>query len=449
MGPRVTLCRLALPLIAATLVAAGSASATTWTVDAGGGGDATMIGTAVGLASDGDTISIANGTYTEFATTEKALVFIAVNPGQVTWQGTGDGILGVQNATGIEVHGIGFSGGYSGLNFLSVGGTLKVWNCTFSNLTSAGPGAAIYSLYSKLDVSECEFSNCSSTYAGYGGGAIYAGYDSPGARVVTSTFTSCTAASDGGAMDLSCRDMTVGDCTFHSCSGDNGGAVRFRCQDSMVSNCTFEDNEAAGDGGAFYTEWQSGNTIVDCVFSTNTANGNGGAICTYADGSTGSVSNNLFQGNVALRGGAIYEEHNVLEYFGNTFHNNEASAAGAAFYIKAGSPEIRQSIFSSHQDCAAIYCESNPGALGCNDFWQNTSGNVDGCPEPQAADGNIFLDPQFCNAGAGNFELAQVSPCLAASAPAGCSGNMGRYDSGCVVSPVRVTSWGEIMNLFR
>jgi len=69
------------------------ASAATWTVDAGGGGDFTTIGAAATSASSGDIINVNAGTYTEqvMLTQGKNLTFTGAGRDVVTWVAPVDG----------------------------------------------------------------------------------------------------------------------------------------------------------------------------------------------------------------------------------------------------------------------------------------------------------------------------------------------------------------------
>jgi len=66
------------------------AHATTYVVDAGGGGDATTIMGAIALASNGDAIEVQPGTFTEDIDYQaKTLVIVGSGPDVTTLRGTG------------------------------------------------------------------------------------------------------------------------------------------------------------------------------------------------------------------------------------------------------------------------------------------------------------------------------------------------------------------------
>jgi hypothetical protein len=60
-------------------------------------------------------------------------------------------------------------------------------------------------------------------------------------------------------------------------------------------------------------------------------------------------------------------------------------------------------------------------------------------------DGNISLDPQFCDLANGDFRVSSTSPC--APPQSGC-GLMGAYDVGCGVTSVEPSTWGSVKGAF-
>jgi len=92
---------------------------------------------------------------------------------------------------------------------------------------------------------------------------------------------------------------------------------------------------------------------------------------------------------------------------------------------------------------------SNSVSLGCNDVYGNGAGNYTGVADPSGTNGNISLDPQFCNLATLDVHLSMSSPCTAADSPAGC-GLIGALDVTCD-SPVRAepATWGSIKGRYR
>ncbi len=74
----------------------------------------------------------------------------------------------------------------------------------------------------------------------------------------------------------------------------------------------------------------------------------------------------------------------------------------------------------------------DPALLRCNDVWSNPAGNWIGMADPTGQNGNISLDPLFCDTNFGSYTLAADSPCLPGNHPAGADCHtIGALDEGC------------------
>jgi hypothetical protein len=71
----------------------------------------------------------------------------------------------------------------------------------------------------------------------------------------------------------------------------------------------------------------------------------------------------------------------------------------------------------------------------CSDLWGNPAGNYGGdMTDPIGINGNISVDPLFCDADASDYTLAGLSPCLPSNND--CGVQMGAYSVGCDVTGV-------------
>jgi hypothetical protein len=59
----------------------------------------------------------------------------------------------------------------------------------------------------------------------------------------------------------------------------------------------------------------------------------------------------------------------------------------------------------------------DPAQIACNNVWNNAGGNWFGIPNPTGSNGNISLDPLFCDFENGNYHLQEGSPCAPFSDP--------------------------------
>jgi hypothetical protein len=100
-------------------------------------------------------------------------------------------------------------------------------------------------------------------------------------------------------------------------------------------------------------------------------------------------------------------------------------------------------------DGAAVYCL--PGAdahLMCCDVFANTEGDWISCIEDdQGINGNIGIDPLFCDADIGNLRLLEDSPCAPFSAPNPECDLIGAWPVGCDPSAVEEAFFPVTINL--
>lgn len=109
--------------------------------------------------------------------------------------------------------------------------------------------------------------------------------------------------------------------------------------------------------------------------------------------------------------------------------------------------EIEQNIVVG----CAIGIELGDGHVAeCNDVWDNAQNWV-GAPDPTGTDGNISIDPLFCDPNADDYTLATASSCLPGNHPDGVDcGTIGAFGEGCSGPvPVVESSWGSVKSLFR
>ena len=191
---------------------------------------------------------------------------------------------------------------------VGVDDNVKFMNINFINGNATGDvsgrsGGAIYSLYNKCVVENCNFTNNSAQNQG---GALR------NVKAYNCNFTGNSAINYGGAMWQGSADG----CTFTGNSAINYGGAMYDCS---AVGCTFSGNSAEY-GGAMIDC-----SAVGCTFSGNSAEYGGAMWVCSADGCT-------FSGNSAEYGGAMWECSAV----GCTFSGNSAEYGGA---MRDGSAE--------------------------------------------------------------------------------------------------------------
>lgn len=211
-------------------------------------GDEPTIQAGIDAASNGDTVLVADGTYTGNGNKNidfggKAITVISEN-------GPDNCIIDCKNY---------------GRAFIFRSGEGEDSVVSGFTITNSGNSAICHCLSSSPTISNCKFlENIASE-----GGAIYTTQQS---------------------------HPTIFNCTFTGNQGNKGGAIFFLNASThpIVTNCTFSGNSAATYGGAIYNGYGSSRpTITNCTFSENTAGDDGGAVYN-ADGSAPIITNCIF-----------------------------------------------------------------------------------------------------------------------------------------------------------
>ena len=213
------------------------------------------------------------------------------------------------------------------------------------------------------------FANCSflGNFAQWGG-AIYSNDSSP-------SFVNCSFlgnfADQGGAIYKSDSSPSLDNCSFlGNTVHQRGGAVYSYNSSSPLTNCSFEGNSANEGGGMFNVG--SSPTLTDCIFNDNSARDQGGAIYNTA-GDTGysspTLDNCFFQGNsAASAGGAIRNEgSSSLTLAHCTFQGNSATTDYCGSGQTQGATPSYGGAISSERDSSTslTYCSFSENTAGC------------------------------------------------------------------------------------
>lgn len=207
-----------------------------------------------------------------------------------------------------------------------------------------------------------------------------------------------------GAISASNSSLTIRDCDFITNRGhvDGPGAIWCRNSPCTITRCRFIDNLSDTFSGAIYAYDGSDLVITDCTFAGNSAPGYPGAI---------------FFGRWQTTTQVIT---------GCTFYGNEGAST-----ILAGMADLSVSncIIANNQAPAFAVTDSIP-SLSCTDIHGNEGGDWTAPIAGQLGqDGNIDLDPLFCDPAAGDLGLDSSSPC--APDGAGDCGLMGAWPVAC------------------
>ena len=246
------------------------------------------------------------------------------------------------------------------------------------------------------------------------------------------------ASSPGGAIRIwSDASPTIRNCFFQNNSADMiGGAICIVIRAApTLENCTFEGNSSTF-GGAVICWVDAEPIITGCTFIENSAAFGGAIEC--ADRAIATIDSCVFIRNTAVRGGAVMSEESgqvILKQC--TFFVNEAEESGAGICCEVdGHAYVENTIIAFSTLGDAVFCTSSSSAtLTCCDVYQNAGGDWVGYIADQLGqNGNICLDPLFCDAENGDFSLMEGSPCLP-DFNADC-GLIGAHGQGCAATPV-------------
>jgi parallel beta-helix repeat protein/predicted outer membrane repeat protein len=359
---------------------------------------------------EGDTISMASGTYDASGT---SFYWAPVSKNfPVLISGASDGSTIIDGGNEANSN---FTMWISTTNLADDSNAhMRLNNIVFQNGNSFpfdGGGVFLYSTQANITVENCVFNGNAANQ----GGGLYLISSSGDIAVTNNTFTGNTAIGFGGGAhaESSSGDVTVTNNTFTENSANEGGGAYFESSSGIitVTNNTFTGNSANEGGGGMYNESSSSPMVTNCTFSGNSAFDGGGM---YNDTySSPTVTNCTFSGNSAVHGGGMYnysfDPTSSPTVTNCTFSGNSATSYGGGMYNSYSSPTVTncilwgdtpQEIENDHSSPVVAYSDIQGGYLG--------TGNINADPR--------FLDPDGPDNISGNqdddFHLTPKSPCI-------------------------------------
>ncbi|MCA9757050.1 MAG: hypothetical protein KDA27_14695 [Candidatus Eisenbacteria bacterium] len=317
-----------------------------------------------------------------------------------------------------------------------------ITRCTLVSCSAVAQGGGIY-----VDGGSPAFSYCYALYcdAEEGGGAFVTG--SPGEVYFVGGFADNQAdfgaglcVDDGGSAHLFNAAFVRNEATTY------GGAVAVRNNSTFRSELTsFEDSEAAT-GGAVYTD-HSSITLTDSWILRNHASHGAGIWC--QNGSSPTLNRCVVAFNYAPGyGGGVHCWNSSPDIRSSTFYDNAAGEHGNGVSIEQCGLSLSRSIIAFGAEGEAVYCyEPDVISIECCDIYGNQGGDWTSYIAPfQDTEGNLRLDPRFCDGPGGDWTLEATSPCLPHSAPNPECDLIGAFGVGCPVSSTDeplLTEFGE------
>ncbi len=131
-----------------------------------------------------------------------------------------------------------------------------------------------------------------------------------------------------------------------------------------------------------------------------------------------------------------------------TFYGNAAPYGGNVSSDCSGSVDMDGCIVAASTEGEGFFRDGTSQAtITCSDIHGNAGGDwVGGIADQYGLDGNICLDPFFCDPGAGDFTLTEGSPCLPDFNPE--CGQIGAFPQGCS-GPSPVPGEADLVAGFR
>ncbi len=226
---------------------------------------------------------------------------------------------------------------------------------------------------------------------------------------------------------------TITGCIFeHNTAESRGGGLSAHNGSApTITACTFRHNTALTDGAALRC-YAGAPTVTDCVFYSNSSGRYGGAVYLNNNSAPSFQGCLLYDNTAASDGGGLYGDSSQPTLTACTLSGNDGPGASGIMAAAGSAVTVHSSIIAFGLSGAAVACGGGGAGvtLSCSDVYGNAGGDWVGCIAGQeTSNGNLAVDPLFCDAAAGNLTLSGASPCAAANNP-GC-GQIGALDVGC------------------
>ena len=396
---------------------------------------------AISIASDGDTIIVANGSYSgvnnsNLSISQSGLTIKAAEGASPSITGSSARRIFLLTGPNIVLQGLFLTSGRINSNYgggvliASDGVTIK--NCTFYNC-KALYGGAVFISGNNIVIDDCEFkSNTAYDSKLTSGGAIYINGGYENILVNNSRFgvNGYNRADYGGAIFMSSPAVFNNTVFNNNIADDNGGAfyVTNTAKNSLFENCSFGNNAAYGrytsvTGGGAMAIYSTGNRIINSNFTKNWVSECGGALMIFR--SNNEIINTIFDENKAAKGGAIclrFISGGINEntsIIGCNFTSNgkalpkkELLTKGGAIYSYANKTYILDSKFEDNVAlsggailfaCDANGNRANDNTIENSTFSNNQAVRYGGGAISSASNGDKILNSTFISNTAKNY----------------------------------------------
>ncbi|MCK4632062.1 MAG: right-handed parallel beta-helix repeat-containing protein, partial [candidate division Zixibacteria bacterium] len=219
----------------------------------------------------------------------------------------------------------------------------------------------------------------------------------------------------GGGADINGSSPRFLECDFEGNQGEEGAGVSCRNgSNAKFVDCQFIANIAYYSGGGVFVE-NSAPVFDGCMFIINQANDGGGI---YVSHSSPRFDNCVIHHNEAnSEGGGIMCYRSSAIFSNCTITSNTFTVGeGEAVYIdkNVDSTVVIENSIIAFNEGDAVLCHGTQGTLdiSCTDIYGNTGSDWSGCIEGLGSlNGNLSIDPMFCDTTGGDYSISSSSPC--------------------------------------
>ena len=257
--------------------------------------------------------------------------------------------------------------GDEGGGVFNAGNSLTMTNCRLMNNRADMAGGGLHNQATTVTLTGCMIDG---NQARYGAGASNEG---AGFFVSDCVFTGNINAMIGGGLRCTSVSTVIDHCRFNDNSAGWGGAIYITSganSNSIVANSEFVGNRGVDYGGAIYS---IGNTRISfSIFENNSVNAAGGGLYLTQGGGLSRVEHCQFIENTADRGGGVYTnfiapDESAFEFC--TFEKNQARQSGGGAYF-AEQVSLDSCIFFDNR---SLSFDSGSSAAGGGGFYLGES----------------------------------------------------------------------------
>lgn len=365
---------------------ASVAGARTWHINPDGTGEAPTVQAGIDSAAAGDTVLLANGTYTgegnrdmDFlgkpitvrsagGDPDSCRIDAESHQGFVfqTEEDSTSVLRGVTIGWGLA-HSYPNNGG--GALRMTAGSSPLIMDCVFDHC-GGERGGAVYCEFASPRLVGCRFT---SDWADCGGAGFFCISSSPVLLECSfsEVYSDAFAEEGGGAVCcIDCPDVVLTSCTVevHSSSSEDGGALFFRNSDVSMVDCDISQGYAWLNGGGLAAKGGSYVSMEDCRFSWNSADSGGGALYLLEASTVAAVRCDFTSNATGGPGGVVLSNSSSGSFQDCRFVGNAGCDGGAAYWIDSDFT-LEGCLFSRTDDmyefCGLHFVDSSPSILGC------------------------------------------------------------------------------------